>query len=101
MDGLSQWATDSPVMMVNDRAPTDRLRLTLAHELGHVCLHSDQLGGDPEDEANAFAAEFLMHGDLIRSELRNLSPEEGAAIAGAAPGRDYASFLPRPRLSAV
>ena len=73
VDGLSQWAADSPVMLVNDRAPTDRLRLTLAHELGHVCLHSDQLGGDAEDEANAFAAEFLMPGDLIRSELRNLS----------------------------
>ena len=177
VDGLSQWAADSPVMLVNDRAPTDRLRLTLAHELGHVCLHSDQLGGDAEDEANAFAAEFLMPGDLIRSELRNLSlgklhglkrywgvsmqalierahrlgtlsahqrtslykalssrgwrtkeplseelpperprlverlgqalvdrglsPEEVAALAGAAPGRDYPFFLPRPGLSAV
>ena len=73
VDGLSQWVADSPVMLVNDRAPTDRLRLTLAHELGHVCLHSEQLGGDPEDEANAFAAEFLMPAELIRPELRNLS----------------------------
>ena len=73
VDGLSQWAADSPVIMVNDRAPTDRLRLTLAHELGHICLHSDELGGDPEEEANAFAAEFLMPTDLIRSELRNLN----------------------------
>ena len=73
VDGLSQWVGDSPVMLVNGRAPTDRLRLTLAHELGHLCLHSAELGGDPEDEANAFAAEFLMPADLIRSELRNLS----------------------------
>ena len=73
VDGLSQWAVESPVIMVNDRAPTDRLRLTLAHELGHICLHSDELGGDPEEEANAFAAEFLMPTDLIRSELRNLN----------------------------
>ena len=73
VDGLSQWADDSPVMLVNDRAPTDRLRLTLAHELGHVCLHSDQLGGDPEEEANGFAAEFLMPAEMIRPELRNLS----------------------------
>ena len=73
VDGLSQWASAAPVMLVNDRAPTDRLRLTLAHELGHICLHSDQLGGDPEDEANAFAAEFLMPSDVIRPELRNLT----------------------------
>ena len=73
VDGLSQWVAESPVMLVNSRAPTDRLRLTLAHELGHVCMHSDQLGGDPEDEANGFAAEFLMPADEIRPELRNLS----------------------------
>jgi len=73
VDGLSQWVADWPVMLVNSRAPTDRLRLTLAHELGHVCLHGDELGGDPEEEANAFAAEFLMPTDSIRSELRNLS----------------------------
>lgn len=73
VDGLSQWAADSPVMLVNSRAPVDRLRLTLAHELGHICLHSDELGGDPEEEANAFAAEFLMPADVIRSELRNLN----------------------------
>ena len=73
VDGLSQWVADWPVMLVNSRAPTDRLRLTLAHELGHVCLHSDELGGDPEQEANVFAAEFLMPADEIRPELRNLS----------------------------
>ncbi len=73
VDGLSQWVTDWPVMLVNDRAPTDRLRLTLAHELGHLCLHSAELGGDPEEEANAFAAEFLMPAEVIRPELRGLS----------------------------
>ncbi len=73
VDGLSQWASDSPVMLVNSRAPTDRLRLTLAHELAHICMHNDQLGGDPEQEANDFAAEFLMPADSIRPELRNLS----------------------------
>ena len=73
VDGLSQWAGDCPVILVNDRSPTDRLRLTLAHELGHICLHSGELGGDPEEEANAFAAEFLMPADVIRPELRDLS----------------------------
>ncbi len=73
VDGLSQWASDTPVVLVNNRAPTDRLRLTLAHELGHICMHSAQLGGDPEDEANDFAAEFLMPADSIRPELHDLS----------------------------
>lgn len=72
VDGLSQWSGDAPVMLVNERAPTDRLRLTLAHELGHICLHSGELGGDPEDEANDFAAEFLMPAAAIRPDLRNL-----------------------------
>lgn len=73
VDGLSQWAADQPLMLVNSRAPTDRGRMTVAHELGHICLHSSELGGDPEDEANAFAAEFLMPADVIRSDLRNLT----------------------------
>lgn len=72
VDGLSQWSSDAPVMLVNMRAPTDRLRLTLAHELGHICLHSGELGGDPEDEANGFAAEFLMPAAAIRADLRNI-----------------------------
>ncbi len=72
VDGLSQWSHDYPVMLVNKRAPTDRLRLTLAHELGHICLHSTELFGDPEDEANAFAAEFLMPAATIRPDLHNL-----------------------------
>ena len=72
VDGLSQWSSDYPVLLVNKRAPTDRLRLTLAHELGHICLHSGDLEGDPEDEADAFAAEFLMPAAAIRPDLRNL-----------------------------
>lgn len=73
VDGLSQWIDDHPVILINNRAPTDRRRLTLAHELGHLCLHATYVGIDLEQEANAFAAEFLMPADVIRSELRRLS----------------------------
>ncbi len=72
VDGLSQWSGDAPVMLVNERVATDRLRLTLAHELGHICLHSGELADDPEDEANRFAAELLMPAAAIRADLRNL-----------------------------
>lgn len=73
VDGLSQWIGDHPVVLINNRLPTDRKRLTLAHELGHLCLHSSTATADMEEEANAFAAEFLMPEHVIRPELRNLS----------------------------
>lgn len=73
VDGMSQWIDDLPVMLVNERAPTDRLRLTIAHELGHLCLHSREITRDLEQEADAFAAEFLMPTEAIRAQLRNLT----------------------------
>lgn len=73
VDGLSQWVGDHPVMLLNDRAPTDRQRWTLAHETGHLCLHANYIGDDPEADANEFAAEFLMPADVIRPQLRNLT----------------------------
>lgn len=73
VDGLSQWASDSPVVMVNAAAPPDRQRLTLAHELGHLALHSFDVPSDVEEQAFGFAAEFLMPEVMIKSELRNLT----------------------------
>ncbi|MEZ0166997.1 helix-turn-helix domain-containing protein [Kineococcus sp. LSe6-4] len=72
VDGLSQWVGDVPVIFMNSAAPTDRKRLTMAHELGHLVLHSDQISADLEDEADEFAAEFLMPMDVIRPQLRSL-----------------------------
>lgn len=73
VDGMSQWIEDYPVMLINSRLPTDRKRLTLAHELGHLVLHSAEFTLTPEDEANQFAAEFLMPADVIRPELRMIT----------------------------
>lgn len=73
VDGLSQWLGDHPVILMNISSPNDRKRLTLAHELGHLCLHSIDVTPDMEGEANAFAAEFLMPGEVIRPQLRNLT----------------------------
>jgi Zn-dependent peptidase ImmA (M78 family) len=72
VDGLSQWIDDHPIMLINSRAPTDRKRLTMAHELGHLCLHSLEVSDDVEGEANEFAAEFLMPMEVIRPQLRNI-----------------------------
>lgn len=74
VDGLSQWAGAVPVMMINEAMPTDRRRLTMAHELGHLVMHNTAMGDDEdvEGQANAFAAEFLMPADFIRPSIRNL-----------------------------
>ncbi|GAA5048331.1 helix-turn-helix domain-containing protein [Streptomyces similanensis] len=73
VDGLSQWIDDYPVMMINVAAPVDRVRLTMAHELGHLCLHSFEPTLTMEDEATRFAAEFLMPEEVIRPQLRALT----------------------------
>lgn len=70
VDGLSQWAGDYAVVLLNSNAPPDRRRLTLAHELGHLVLHSQFIDEGAEDQANRFAAELLMPGDQIRPMLR-------------------------------
>ncbi|MGU3435018.1 XRE family transcriptional regulator [Actinomycetes bacterium M1A6_2h] len=89
LDGLSQWIDDHPLMLVNEAAPTDRLRWTLAHELGHLILHSDYVTGDVEAEADEFAAEFLMPAEAIRTSLTkpnlgkllDLKQEWGVSVA--------------------
>lgn len=73
IDGMSQWASDHAVIVINSGLPTDRKRLTLAHELGHLVLHSYYMDSDVEDQANEFAAELLMPEHVIKPELVNLT----------------------------
>lgn len=70
VDGLSQWAEDHAIVLLNASAPADRKRLTLAHELGHLVMHSQYVGTEMEDQANKFGAELLMPGAEIRPMLR-------------------------------
>ena len=70
IDGMSQWVSDHPVILLNLATTPDRRRLTLAHELGHLTLHSNDVHENAEDQANEFAAEFLMPEAAIRTELR-------------------------------
>jgi Zn-dependent peptidase ImmA (M78 family)/transcriptional regulator with XRE-family HTH domain len=65
-----------PLFFVNAFSPTDRLRFTLCHELGHAVIHSDSF--DPitlEQQASNFAAEFMMPKNDIFSDLTDLSLE--------------------------
>ena len=47
----------------------DRDRFTVAHELGHVILHSHRTATNPEREANRFAGAILLPEDSARGEL--------------------------------
>lgn len=69
VDAVSQWLPGLPPMFfVNIDVPTDRLRLTLAHEIGHVVMHTT-VHPQVEEEATRFAAEFLMPATEIRHQL--------------------------------
>jgi len=69
IDAVSQWPPDMPpLFFVNETIPGDRLRYSLAHELAHVIMHETQTE-NMEDEANRFAAEFLMPARDIQSVL--------------------------------
>ncbi len=74
-DAFSTWLStleQRPVVVVcTADAPGDRLRRSLAHELGHIVLHQAPRGTirEVEREAERFASEFLMPGSTIREEF--------------------------------
>ncbi len=63
---------DRGYVFVNYGLSGDRLRFTLAHELGHIVMH-DLPSREAEREADAFAAEFLMPESEIASHLEDLN----------------------------
>lgn len=71
LDAISQWpAGRGPLLLVNSRAPGDRLRFSIAHELGHVTMHRvPGETGQQEREADEFAAAFLMPASDIREHF--------------------------------
>ncbi|NDV47454.1 ImmA/IrrE family metallo-endopeptidase [Paludibacter sp. 221] len=75
-DGVS-FVTDEgySIIIINKNFSNDHKRFTLAHELGHLIMHSsgDFLipdYRDKEQEANRFASEFLMPAEIISKSLR-------------------------------
>jgi Zn-dependent peptidase ImmA (M78 family)/transcriptional regulator with XRE-family HTH domain len=60
IDGVTMKVRDvPPCIFLNRNVPPDRMRASLAHELGHVIMHripTDNI----EEEANAFAAELMV-----------------------------------------
>lgn len=80
VDALSQWLEGCPpVFLINNQIPTDRMRFTLSHEIGHIVMHRLR-SEDMEREADQFAAEFLMPAAQIRPQLSAVTLPKLAAL---------------------
>lgn len=60
---------EDPIVLLNAGTPGDRQRFTLAHELGHMVMHSVP-HPDQEKQANRFAAQLLMPAKSIRANFQ-------------------------------
>ncbi len=80
IDGFTiSFKNTPPIIFVNSDLSGDRLRFTLAHELGHVLMHklpNEQM----EEEANIFASELLMPEREIKASLKPLNFEKLASL---------------------
>lgn len=81
IDAISQWPPGMPPLIFIDANSTgDRDRLTLAHELGHMVMHTQNPNPEMERQAYRFAAEFLMPEKEVRPYLFGLSLEKLATL---------------------
>ncbi|MFT0847307.1 ImmA/IrrE family metallo-endopeptidase [Actinomycetaceae bacterium L2_0104] len=73
VDAYSAWDVGRPHIFVAQQKTPERARFDMAHELGHLILHKyrgDAPQPGEEDEANAFASEFLIPRDSLHEYLR-------------------------------
>ena len=90
-DAFSAWADGCPVICLSAGLKGDRIRFSVAHEIGHLVLHSAPRGRVAvlEKEANRFAAELLLPREALNSEfadgvsfslMARLKPRWGVSI---------------------
>lgn len=80
IDGASyQVPGIPPVIFLNKNMPADRMRFSLAHELGHVVMHRIP-SPDMESQADEFAAAFLLPKEDIAPELTGLTLAKAAQL---------------------
>lgn len=93
VDAVSFYYESTPFILVSSRPRGgERVRMDLAHELGHLVMHrgvEDLSIKQIEDEANAFAAAFLVPEETFRREcprhplivhLFNMKPRFGVSV---------------------
>jgi len=70
--GCSAWTgtyAERPIMLVKSIESWERTRWTVAHELGHIVLHHQELDPDAELTASAFASELLAPAGTLVAQL--------------------------------
>ena len=88
LSGLLKRAEGGAILGVNSQHPMSRQRFTIAHEIGHYLLHSEDLHvdhgigirfrddtssqaiDDAEIEANQFASHLLMPASFLEQDIR-------------------------------
>lgn len=76
VDAFSVWLDDAPYVFLSTSKTAERSRFDLAHELGHLAMHSrnsvdsGSRGPEEEREADAFASALLMPRDDIHARCR-------------------------------
>ena len=81
IDAVSHWPPGvPPLFFVNKFIPTDRMRFTLCHELGHIIMHQKTPNPEIERQANEFASELLMPERDIRPYLVDISIDKLASL---------------------
>ncbi|WKY44198.1 XRE family transcriptional regulator [Eubacteriaceae bacterium ES2] len=85
VDAFSVWYESMPYIFINDNNPSNaRIRFSLAHELGHLILHSDHFLEDEldegkvideklEQEANDFASALLLPKETFSKDVYSTS----------------------------
>ncbi|MDM2175035.1 helix-turn-helix domain-containing protein [Mycobacteroides franklinii] len=75
--GCSTWVgefQERPLIVLRELDSWERTRWTLAHELGHLVLHTDaaELTDEHEDQASRFASEFLAPFAVASKAVKNV-----------------------------
>jgi Zn-dependent peptidase ImmA (M78 family)/transcriptional regulator with XRE-family HTH domain len=80
VDAFSLYWHGTPFCFLNTMKSGERGRFDAAHELGHLVLHTEHRvphGPEAEQDANRFAAAFLMPAaDVIAARLNNATTQE-------------------------
>lgn len=89
IDAFCFYRDATPYVFLNTSKSAERQRFDLAHELGHLVLHSEiemetASSKEREAQANEFAANFLMPAGAIRHQLMS-----GASLDRILTARSY------------
>jgi Zn-dependent peptidase ImmA (M78 family)/DNA-binding XRE family transcriptional regulator len=80
LDAMSQWSTNMPpIFFINEEMPWDRIRFSLAHEIGHLVMHQSA-NPNQEQEANLFASALLMPAQDVRIDLADITLQRAAEL---------------------